>query len=78
MPSVTRVDHYCPSLEEIQELVGGYAEAIYMSDCIVLVNEDGRRMGLDHNYDASEICGQSIVGNVLVLVDDALIEFKDR
>jgi len=57
-----------PTLTELQSAVGGYVEALYIaSDCVALVNEDGLRLGLVTNVDASKLCGRPIIGDVLVL-----------
>lgn len=44
------------SLEEVQKIVGGYVEIIGLSDDnILLINEDGKLMGLAENVKANEI-----------------------
>lgn len=59
------------TLAELQEVVGGYIEivlrgrAIPRGSCLV-VNEEGMLDGLPVNERASEMAGQTIVGNVLV------------
>ena len=63
------------SLEEVQKIVGGYVEVIGLSDDnILLLNEDGKLMGLAENVKANEIAVNHdavfpedyIVGNVLM------------
>lgn len=61
-----------PSLEEAQQLVGGYVEILNISpDMQVLVNEEGRMKGLPHNEKATALCGFNIVGPAVVLKGDA-------
>lgn len=56
------------TLKEIQEIVGGYIEAVRIPDSAktMWVNEDGRNLELLPNLEASNIAGRSIVGNVLI------------
>ena len=61
----------CPSLEEAQKVVGGYVEIIPVSDGQLIVNEEGRLMGLPGNPLASEVAGQPIVWNALLLMGAA-------
>ncbi len=59
-----------PTLKWVQEHVEGYVEQVRMPDGRrMLVNEDGRMMGLGVNADASALAGQTIVGNAVVLAD---------
>lgn len=54
-------------LKELQEIVGGYIECVYMNDKIqMVVNEEGKILGLPINVAASSLVGQCIVGDVLV------------
>lgn len=58
------------ALPEIQKLVGGYFEIIRIpgdTTRILLVDEDGRPKALAPNPNASELAGQLVVGNVLVV-----------
>lgn len=60
-------------LNMMQELVGGYIEAIniaYDTYTVVLVNEDGLLIGLDPNIVASKAVGKPIVGPALFLTSD--------
>ncbi len=72
---VHRLDHK-PSLEEAQQLVGGYVEMVRLPDGKqMLVNEDGRSMDLPLNKEATEMLnpnrpGIDIVGDVVVLEGD--------
>lgn len=55
------------SLEELQEVVGGYIEIIYVKgNDIMVLNEEGKLIGLPINDKVSELAGELIVGNVLV------------
>lgn len=60
-----------PTLEAAQKAVGGYVEMLQVSGGQLLVNEEGQLKGLSHNPTASEIAGQSIVGNALFLKGSA-------
>ncbi len=76
-----RKKHKCPplptitypkqklSLEELQKLVGGFIELIYFSDGTqkMYINEEGKNLNLPLNPQASELVGQRIVGNVVVV-----------
>ena len=65
-------------LEELQEAVGGYIEAVRLPfhDSVMIVNEEGLLLGLKINIIASEIANQPIVGNALILGVDGE-EFTD-
>ena len=60
------------SLEELQQIVGGYIEVLYLSKSqIMVVNDEGKLLGwgLNHNATlASQMAGidDIIVGDVLV------------
>lgn len=60
------------SLEELQEIVGGYIEILPLKDNeIMVINEEGKLDGLDYNSKATkevQKCGLAdfIVGDVLV------------
>jgi hypothetical protein len=55
------------TLTQMQKAVGGFIEPIYINDKVILVNEEGLIMNLEYNETASEMCGQALVGDVLVL-----------
>lgn len=58
------------SLQEIQKLVGGYFKIVRIpgdTRRVLLVDEDGRQKGLTPNPNASEIAGQMVVGDVLMI-----------
>lgn len=48
------------TLDEFQRLVDGYIEPIYEGEYIILVNEEGRLMGLPHNI-------MGLVGNIVIV-----------
>lgn len=62
-----------PKLSELQECVGGYIECIYLKDGkVLLVNEEGKILGLPKNeYATSIMIDQGrydfIVGDVLLI-----------
>lgn len=62
------------SLESLQREVGGYIEAVTLfSDCALIVNEEGRLIGLPYNC---TICNLDLVGPVLAVGIDGE-EFAD-
>jgi len=57
-------------LETLQEAVGGYIEAVTITDNMVMyVNEEGLLQGLPLNVMATGMSGRHIVGNVVVAVE---------
>ena len=62
-----------PTLEEAQNLVGGYVERIALEGGDVsLVNEEGRLTNLELNTEASKLVGIPIVGDVVVVKKEVL------
>jgi len=66
-----------PSLEEQQDIVGGYVEmmpSFYLPTNIrsAMVNEEGQLRGLLVNRIASELFGIIILGDVIVEISEAL------
>ena len=61
-----------PTLEEVQDLVGGYVEMVTSKEGIqLLCDEDGLPKGLPINHNASALAGRSLCGNVVALVGSA-------
>lgn len=63
------------TLEELQEMVGGYIEIIRIPNkpsMRLVVNEDGQIKGLPTNHMATWIFGSEIVGDVLYAPFDLL------
>lgn len=57
------------SLKELKEIVEGYIEIVYLKDGrLMVVNEEGKLLGLPVNHNASNLVDwrDVIVGNVLV------------
>jgi hypothetical protein len=60
------------SLKELKEIVGGYIEIIDLDDAYMVINEEGKLLGLPFNLNATRIYqyftknGDYIVGDVLV------------
>lgn len=55
------------SLTELQAVVGGFIEVVYLPDGrLMVVNEEGKLNGLPINEKASELYPDLIVGDVLV------------
>jgi hypothetical protein len=73
-----KVDHQpevielVPDLGTLQDLVGGYIEThrTRLQGVSSYINEEGRLMNLKENVVASRIMGVSVVGDVVILVDD--------
>jgi hypothetical protein len=64
-----------PTLEEMQEVVGGYIEVVASAqdpDEILIVNEEGRLKDLPVNELASLVAQRVIVGDVVVLPNEYL------
>lgn len=61
------------TLKEMQEVVNGYIEFLYLKDNLVMVvNEDGKIIGLPFNAKATQLIKENnindvIVGDVLVI-----------
>lgn len=62
------------SLEELQQMVGGWIEAFWVEDKRWIVNEEGLLLDLPENLTATQTledaCGkavQTLVGNVVIL-----------
>jgi len=58
------------SLTTLQNAVGGYIETVAVrgdDSLILLVNEEGRRLNLPYNPQASELAQRHIVGNAVLL-----------
>ena len=63
------------TLEELQEMVGGYIELVRVPNkpsMRLVVNEDGRMKGLPLNHMATGIFGSEIVGDALYVPFDLL------
>ena len=69
------IDDYKPSLEKLQEMVGGNIEVLTLNNGDTLVtNRDGRMMNLNYNSEATKIYqentsvkGIDIVGQAVVV-----------
>ena len=63
-----------PSLKDAQALVGGLVEMVHLPhrpELQFLVNEEGLLKDLPFNVEASKLCMQPIVGDVVVLKGEA-------
>ena len=66
--TITTFKDKSPTLKEMQKLVGGYIEVIYLdSGDQMIVDEEGLLKQKEINRDASIIKGNVIVGNVIIL-----------
>lgn len=79
--SVPYVTHVSNSLEALQNIVGGYIEAVTIaSDMVIICNEEGRILGLPHNCN---YCGVDFVGTIIFLgvngddFDDIPVDFDE-
>jgi len=55
------------TLKKQQKLVGGYIEYVNLHNGqMLIVNEEGLLMHLEYNYEASELYGHPIVGDVVL------------
>jgi len=69
---ITTIKDKAPTLEEMQKMVGGWIEVIYLSNGDqMIVNEEGLRLKLDINREASQIAQKLIVGDVIILKGEA-------
>ena len=70
------IEDEMPTLEKLQELVGGYIEIVLSVDMKkqIVVDEEGLLKGKEFNEEASRIAGQKLFGNAVVLSDDALLD----
>lgn len=56
------------ALKPLQDLVGGYIEAVTLGeDWTILCNEEGRLMGMPYNC---EVCGVDFVGPIILVGRD--------
>lgn len=64
------------SLEELQKIVGGYIELIYLRNYLMIVNEEGKIYNLPINVDATEVArfNQSIMPNDYIVGDVLICE----
>ena len=67
-----------PSLEEMNEFVGGAIGHFYWHDSVVVFDNDGRLKNYAYNLQASSIVGIGLVGNVgIIAVDNFMPEKED-
>lgn len=71
-----------PSLEQMQEFVGGYIEVVTLSDSKqMVINEEGKLLELPINKKATDLFEQAfgvgtdvICGKAMILTDKALLD----
>jgi hypothetical protein len=62
------------SLEELQEIVGGYIEIVQLGDRkVMVVNEDGVFFNLPINTKATNLYNSVIVGDVLICKSNQIL-----
>ena len=85
MTSIIQVSARELKLEDVQSMVGGLIELVYPKngtpammgipdDAQYIVNEEGLLKGLKVNPIGSEIVGQPIVGNLVILTGKAKLD----
>lgn len=65
------------SLEELQGFVNGYIEIVNVGQKLMVLNEEGKLMGLDQNLTATEIF-QKYYGQTDVIVGCVLLADSDE
>ncbi len=60
------------TLQQQQQLVGGYIKYVYKEDKVFIVNEEGLLRSMDFNAKASEMSGRPLVGDVVVAYQSEL------
>jgi len=62
-----------PTLEQLQNWVGGYIEVMTLGDTQLVFDEEGIWKRLPINHNASNVAGRTLVGNVVVLTKEHLM-----
>ena len=71
-------EHDSPTLKELQRIVGGYIEFIFLSkNQVLVINEDSKNKNLSINKTATEMLRMegredTILGQVLLINSDAI------
>lgn len=66
------------TLKEIQTYVGGFVELVYLQNGIMIINEEGKLLGLPRNQKATELANfhpdydDYIVGDVVICSNEQL------
>lgn len=70
-----------PTLQNLQNTVGGYIETVTLTeDLVIICNEEGRLLGLPHNC---SVCGVDFVGPIVFAgvsgedIADIPVAFRD-
>jgi len=66
--TIRRTDPF--TLEELQHYVGGYVEGVFSMpdpDWVMVINEEGYRLGLPPNRRITGQLNQRVVGDVLIM-----------
>lgn len=73
-PKYKIIENKTPTLQEMQEYVGGWIEVVYLpNDEQLIVNEEGLILELPYNSVASCHASRTIVGNAILLRKNALM-----
>lgn len=74
-PEIKIIEKWDHSLENVQQFVGGYVQAIRITDSITMwMNEEGKLQGLEPNFvmvNEGVTSTDTIVGNVLIAGTDS-------
>ncbi len=62
-----------PSIEEIEELVGGKVGHFYWKECVVVFDDSGRAKEYPLNIRATTMVGIELVGNVGIITLESII-----
>ena len=65
---ITRTEPF--TLDEMQDYVGGYVEGVFSmpdTDWVMVINEEGYRLGLPPNRRITGQLNQRVVGDVLIM-----------
>lgn len=74
-PEIRIIEKWEHSLENVQQFVGGYIEAIRVNESITMwLNEEGKMQGLEPNFvlvNKDVTVADTVVGNVLIAGTDS-------
>jgi|19_taG_2_1085344.scaffolds.fasta_scaffold26792_3 hypothetical protein len=81
-PRTYFIDDVAPTLKQLQDMVYGYIEVVHCKDTQIVINEEGKLLGLSPNLKATEVwLGKDktkwhdvIAGNAVVLTGSARIK----
>lgn len=77
LPAILHRPKTRPTLAELQALVGGYIELVRVPgrpDVQMFANEEGMRLSMDRNEEASRLARKEIIGPAVLLEGAARVE----